>query len=71
MTKGKRVKWPSSANFGIGGCASPQSRHPALENASFSRAFCCLNFGPKFRGSGREKVAAQIDEVWRDVMTQL
>jgi hypothetical protein len=41
----------------------PATRHQALENVSFSRAFCCPDFSAKFRswkrrGSGGRKVAA-------------
>jgi hypothetical protein len=48
----------------IGSNPIPATRHQALENKSFSRAFCCPNFGLKFRswkrrGSGRRKVAAR------------
>ena len=47
----------------IGSNPIPATRHQALENTSFSRTFCCPNFGPKLRswkrrGSGRRKVAA-------------
>ena len=47
----------------IGSNPIPATSHQALENAPFSRAFCCADFGPKFRswkrrGSGRRKVAA-------------
>ena len=47
----------------IGSNPIPATSQQALENMMFSRAFCCLDFGPKFRswkrrGSGRRKVAA-------------
>jgi hypothetical protein len=47
----------------IGSNPIPATRQQALENKSFSRAFCCSKFGWKFhswkhRGSGRRKVAA-------------
>ena len=47
----------------IGSNPIPATRHQALENVSFSRAFCCPNFGRKSRswkrrGSGRRKAAA-------------
>jgi hypothetical protein len=43
---------------------APATKHQALENALFSRAFCCRKISRKIRswkrrGSGRRKVAAQ------------
>jgi hypothetical protein len=48
----------------------PATRQQALENASFSRAFCCLNSSSKFRswkrrGSDRRKVVAAL-KIQRD-----
>ena len=47
----------------IGSNPIPATSQQALENMSFSRAFCCSAFEPKIsswkrRGSGRKKVAA-------------
>jgi hypothetical protein len=59
----------------IGSNPIPATRHQALENKSFSRAFCCPDFDPKFRsrkrGAAVGKSQRKTDGVAREAMTQL
>jgi hypothetical protein len=56
----------------IGSNPIPATKQQALENAQFSRAFCCVDFGPKFRSWKRQEESRGVKSARQTgAMTQL